>query len=89
MTKGEMVIAVLTAIGIVLGLLKVWIQSQTDLAKIQIQITAVNQRCDKSDQDFKEHKTEDNKKYELMRKENREDHGKIFDKIDELIKSRP
>ena len=73
MTNGEMVTAVLTVIAIILGLLKVWIQSQTDIAKIQIQITEVNKRCDKSDIDLKDHKKEDDAKFERMRTENREE----------------
>lgn len=84
MTTGEIVISALTIIGLVLGILKVWIQSQTDLAKVQVLISAIHQRCDKSDADLEKHKQDDNFRYEQMRKENREDHHQLFEKIDNL-----
>ncbi len=78
MSTGEIVIAVLTTIGLVLGILKVWIQSQTELAQIKVSLTNM-------ENDLKQHKNDDNFRYEQMRKENREDHGKLFDKIDKIV----
>lgn len=77
MSTGEIVIAVLTVISIILAILKVWIQSQTDFAKLQTQHLSLQN-------ELREHKQEDSERYERMRKENREDHGKLFDKIDEI-----
>lgn len=85
MSTGEIVLAVLTCIGLLLGILKVWIQSQTDLAKVQAIITAINQRQDKSEAELEKHKRDDNFRYEQMRKENREDHRQLFEKIDKII----
>lgn len=87
MTTGEIVTAVLAVIGIVLGILKVWIQSQTDIAKIQIQIAEVNKRCDQGDEAMRTHKAEEHARYEEMRKENREDHRLLFNKFDEFLKT--
>lgn len=86
MSTGEIVIAVLTTIGLVLGILKVWIGSQTELAKVQTQIISIKEQQSKTESDLKQHKEDDNLRYEQMRKENREDHGKLFDKIDSLKK---
>ena len=88
MTTGEIVMAILTTIGLVLGIIKVWTQSQTDIAQIKVHITALSDRIAKSDNDLKTHKDEDNLRYEQMRIENREDHGKLFEKIDKLIESK-
>lgn len=79
MSTGEIVIAVLTTIGLVLGILKVWIQSQTEIAQIKIGLANM-------EKEFNQHKVDDAQRYEMMRKENREDHGKLFDKIDNLMK---
>jgi hypothetical protein len=88
MTNGEIIMAVIAIIGLVFGIVKVWIQSQTDIAQIKVQLTAISDRLTKSDNDLKTHKDEDNVRYEQMRKENREDHGKLFEKIDKLIESK-
>ncbi|MBV5348912.1 hypothetical protein JZU61_04550 [bacterium] len=87
MSNGEMVIAILTTIGLILGILKVWIQSQTDIAKVQTQIMNLQERNTDTKNDLEKHKVDDQIRYEQMRRENREDHGKLFDKIDDLKKA--
>lgn len=85
MSTGEIVIAALTAIGLLLGIVKVWIQNQTDVAKIQVEILNIIKRCEQSDKALDSHKTEEHARYEEMRRENREDHQEMFKKIDQII----
>lgn len=80
---------IIALIGIVLAIIKVWIQSQMDVAKIKVQIAEVNKRQDQTDEALKEHKQEDAKKLEIVRAENREDHQLLFKKIDDLVKAIP
>lgn len=85
MTPFEIVSTIVAILGLAVLILKVWIKSQTDIAAIKVEITATNNRQQNIESDLKQHKIEDNFRYEQMRKENREDHGKLFEKIDTLI----
>lgn len=78
MSNGEIVLASIAFIGLVLGILKVWIQSQTDIAQIKAKQSYI-------ENELKQHKQDDNLRYEQMRTENREDHQIMFRKIDKFL----
>lgn len=88
MTTAETLTIVIAAAGLGLAILKVWIGSQTEIAKLQVQIVQLAQRQDKHDIDLKDHKEEDNSRYERLRKENREDHQIMFKKFDDFLREK-
>ncbi|HNX11607.1 MAG TPA: hypothetical protein PKH68_01335 [Paludibacteraceae bacterium] len=85
MSPFEIVSTIVAILGLAVLILKVWIKSQTDIAAIKVEINATNNRQKNMENDLKQHKLDDNFRYEQMRKENREDHGKLFEKIDKII----
>lgn len=74
MTGFQIVIIVLTAIGLIGGIISVWIKTQIDIAKINVSITFFQKDLDR-------------KEYAIcnLEKENKRDHETISEKIDLLI----
>jgi len=70
----EIIIIILTAIGLGGGIIAVWIKTQIDLAKIQVTITFFQKDLDR-------------KEFAIcnLERENKADHQLISDKIDTLI----
>ena len=70
--------SVISLLGLLVLIIGFWIKSKIDIAQVQAnQISLQNE--------LKEHKQEDNQRYDQMRTENREDHRLLFEKFDKLI----
>lgn len=78
MTQFEIFSIVISIIGLLVLIIGFWIKSKVDIAQVQAQYSSLQN-------ELKEHKQEDNFRYDQMRKENREDHRLLFEKIDKLI----
>ena len=96
MSASEIVIIALTTLGLLFGIIKVWIRSKTDIAgiqtqieidiaKIRTQIVAIEKKQDEHEKDLLLHKQEDEKRFEQFHKENREDHQIMFKKVDNIL----
>lgn len=81
MTPFEVFSTAISILGLLVLIIGFWIKSKVDIAQIQAQYSSLQN-------ELKEHKQEDNFRYDQMRKENREDHQLLFKKIDDLIKSK-
>ncbi len=85
MTAYEIIVIVLTALGLLFGIVRVWIQSKTDIAKIQARIAEILKKQDEHERELRLHKQEDEKRFEQFHRENREDHQIMFKKMDALM----
>jgi hypothetical protein len=76
MTNFQIVVIVLTTLGLLGGIITVWIKTQVDIAKINVAITFFQKDLDR-------------KEFAILNleKENKIDHQKISNKIDKLIDS--
>ena len=74
MTGFQIVIVALTTIGLIGGIISVWIKTQIDIAKINVTITFFQKDLDR-------------KEFAIcnLERENKADHKIISDKIDTLI----
>jgi len=81
MTQFEIFSIVISLLGLLILIIGFWIKSKVDIASIQAQQTSLQN-------ELKEHKMDDNTRYDQMRTENREDHRLLFEKIDKLIQSK-
>jgi len=79
MTQFEIFSVIISIVGLVILIIGFWIKNKTDVAQIQAQLIGLQN-------ELKEHKQEDALRYEQMRTENRQDHGKLFDKIENIFK---
>lgn len=85
MSASEIVIITLTALALLFGIVKVWIQSKTDIAKIQVEIVQIKKEQKEHEDDLVVHKRENDKMFDKIHSENREDHQIMFRKIDSII----
>jgi len=74
MTGFQIIIVVLTTIGLIGGIISVWIKTQIDIAKINVSITFFQRDLDR-------------KEFAIcnLERENKLDHKVLVDKIDNLI----
>jgi hypothetical protein len=85
MTTYEIIAVVIAFLGIIVGIFKVWSKTQTDIAMINIEIENIKKENVKKEKDFSDYKTDTNKRFDQMHKENREDHQLMFKKLDALF----
>ena len=74
MNTFEVIIVALTAIGLLGGIISVWIKTQIDLAKITVSITFLQKDLDRKELAILN-----------LEKENKEDHKLMFQKFDKII----
>ena len=58
MTAYEIIVIVLTALALLFGIVRVWIQSKTDIAKIQTEIASIKEKQKEHENDLLRNRNE-------------------------------
>jgi len=82
--KTEWIITIISVLTALAAILIAYITWRTDKGSIDSKFTEVDNRFVRMEKDLKEHITGSNEMAESNRKENREEHHLLFDRIDEI-----
>ena len=76
MTPFQIISIIISLFALAGGIITVYIKMKTDVAKLQVEMLELRNLI-----------TINDKKTETIRKENRDDHKKMFDKIDKVLQN--
>lgn len=82
MTTYEIIAVIVSFLGIIVGIFKVWSKTQTDIAMINVNIKSLESKIDSHGQDLAAQKLETDKRFEKMHRDNREVFQRVFDRLD-------
>jgi hypothetical protein len=82
MTTYETISIIFIVLGLVAGIIKIYTKSQSDIAMINVRLKNTDTRIIALEKQFTDHVGDNEKEFERMHRDNREDFQRVFDRLD-------